>query len=56
MSPASCAARSSVIMSVQKGISLPALQRLLVHDRLATTEVYLNLLPKEGLREFREKC
>ena len=54
MSPASCAVRS-FIMSVQKGISLPALQRLLGHDRLATTEIYLNLSPKEGLREFREK-
>ena len=47
--------RTFVIMSVQKGILLPALQRLLGHDRLATTEIYPNLSPKEGLREFREK-
>ena len=43
------------IMSVQKGISLPALQRLVGHDRLTTTEIYLNLSPEEVLREFREK-
>ena len=29
------------IMSVQKGISLPALQRLLGHDGLTTAEIYL---------------
>ena len=27
------------VTGVQKGISLPALQRLLGHDRLATTEI-----------------
>jgi integrase/recombinase XerD len=40
---------------VQKGISLSALQRLFGHDRLTTTEIYLNLSPEEVLREFREK-
>ena len=40
---------------MQKGISLPVLQRFLMHDRLTTTEIYLNLSPKEVLREFREK-
>jgi hypothetical protein len=29
------------VAAVQKGISLPALQRLLGHDRLTTTEIYL---------------
>jgi integrase/recombinase XerD len=43
------------IAAVQKGISLPALQRLLGHDYLATTEIYLNLSPEEVVREFREK-
>jgi integrase/recombinase XerD len=43
------------VMAVQKGISLPALQRLLGHDRLTTTEIYLNLSPEEVVREFREK-
>ena len=41
--------------AVQKEISLPALQRLLGHDRLTTTEIYLNLSPEEVVREFREK-
>jgi site-specific recombinase XerD len=31
------------VTAVQKGISLPALERLLGHDRLTTTEIYLNL-------------
>ena len=32
-----------------------ALQRLLGHDRLTATEIYLNLSPEDVLREFREK-
>jgi integrase/recombinase XerD len=43
------------VTAVQKGISLPALQRLLGHDRLTTTEIYLNLSPEEVVREFREQ-
>jgi integrase/recombinase XerD len=43
------------VTAIQKGISLPALQRLLGHDRLTTTEIYLNLSPEEVMREFREK-
>jgi integrase/recombinase XerD len=43
------------ITAIQKGISLPALQRLLGHDRLTTTVIYLNLSPEEVVREFREK-
>ena len=43
------------VTAIQKGISLPALQRLLGHDRLTTTEISLNLSPEEVLREFREK-
>jgi integrase/recombinase XerD len=43
------------VAAIQKGISLPALQRLLGHDRLTTAEVYLNLPPEEVSREFREK-
>ena len=40
---------------VQKGISLPSLQKLLGHDRLTTTEIYLNLSPEEAIREFHTK-
>jgi integrase/recombinase XerD len=43
------------VTAIQKGISLPALQRFLGHDRLATTEIYLNLSPEEAIREYREK-
>ena len=43
------------VTAIQKGIFLPALQRLLGHDRLTTTEISLNLSPEEVLREFREK-
>jgi len=43
------------VTAIQKGISLPALQRLLGHDRMTTTEIYLNLSPEEVIREFREK-
>jgi len=43
------------VAAVQKGISLPALQRLLGHDRLTTTEIYLNLSPEDVVREFRDK-
>ena len=43
------------VAAVQKGISLPALQRLLGHDRLTTTEIYLNLSPEDVIREFQAK-
>jgi integrase/recombinase XerD len=43
------------VTAIQKGISLPALQRLLGHDRLTTTEIYLNLSPEDVIREFKEK-
>lgn len=43
------------VTAIQKGISLPALQRLLGHDRLTTTEIYLNLSPEEVIREFQQK-
>lgn len=43
------------VTAVQKGISLPTLQRLLGHDRLATTEIYLNLSPEHVIKEFMDK-
>jgi len=33
----------------------PALRRLLRHDRLTTTEIYLNLSPEDVVREFMAK-
>jgi len=41
--------------AVQKGISLPTLQRLLGHDHLSTTQIYLNLSPEDVVREFHAK-
>ena len=43
------------VTAIQKGISLPALQRLLGHDRLTTTEIYLNLSPEAVIQEFQAK-
>jgi hypothetical protein len=43
------------VTAVRKDIPLPALQQLLGHDRLTTTEISLNLSPEEMVREFREK-
>ncbi len=40
---------------IKKGISTRALMHLLGHDRLSTTELYLNLSPEDAIREFREK-
>lgn len=43
------------VTAIQKGISLPSLQRLLGHDNLATTQIYLNISPEDVIREFKEK-
>ena len=40
---------------IKKGISTRALQTLLGHDRLTTTEIYLNLSPEDAIREFMNK-
>ncbi|MBA7494276.1 Tyrosine recombinase XerD [subsurface metagenome] len=40
---------------VKKGLSSRALQMLLGHDRLTTTEIYLNISPEDVIREFRDK-
>jgi integrase/recombinase XerD len=47
--------QTSSATAIQKGIWLPALQRLLGHDHLATTEISLNLSPEEVIGKFREK-
>jgi integrase/recombinase XerD len=43
------------VTCIQKGISTRALQEILGHDRLATTEIYLNLSPEDVIREFHRK-
>ncbi|MFQ5868226.1 MAG: tyrosine-type recombinase/integrase, partial [bacterium] len=40
---------------IKKGISTRALQTLLGHDRLTTTEIYLNLSPEDAIHEFLNK-
>jgi len=40
---------------IKKGVSTRALQTLLGHDRLTTTEIYLNLSPEDAIREFLNK-
>jgi len=40
---------------IKKGISTRALQTLLGHDRLITTELYSNLSPEDAIREFLNK-
>jgi integrase/recombinase XerD len=43
------------VNAIKKGISTRALMTFLGHDRLATTEIYLNLSPEDAIREFQNK-
>jgi integrase/recombinase XerD len=40
---------------LRKGISLPALERLIGHDHLTTTQLYLNLSPEDVINEYEAK-
>lgn len=40
---------------VKKGVSTASLKKILGHDRLETTEIYLNICPEDALSEFRRK-
>jgi integrase/recombinase XerD len=42
-------------LALQKGISLAAVQKILGHDRLMTTAIYLNFTDAHVVDEFREK-
>ena len=42
-------------LALQKGISLAAVQKILGHDRLATTAIYLNFTDAHVVEEFRDK-
>lgn len=42
-------------LALQKGISLAAVQKMLGHDRLATTEIYLNLTESHVIEEYQNK-
>lgn len=42
-------------LALQKGMSLAAVQKILGHDRLATTAIYLNLTDAHIVEEFEAK-
>ena len=42
-------------LAIQKGISLAAVKKALGHERLATTEIYLNLTDGHLQEEFEAK-
>lgn len=42
-------------LALQKGISLAAIQKILGHDRLTTTAIYLNLTDAHVVEEFMRK-
>lgn len=40
---------------VKRGVSTASLKKILGHDRLETTEIYLNICPEDALAELRRK-
>jgi integrase/recombinase XerD len=40
---------------VKRGVSTASLKKILGHDRLETTEIYLNICPEDALAEFFQK-
>jgi integrase/recombinase XerD len=42
-------------LALQKGISLAAVQKMLGHDRLTTTAIYLNFTDAHVMDEFASK-
>jgi integrase/recombinase XerD len=40
---------------VKRGLSIASLRKLLGHDRLETTAIYLNICPEDALGEFFQK-
>ena len=42
-------------MFLQKGGSIAALKKILGHDRLTTTEIYLNLTAQHVIDEYEQK-
>lgn len=43
------------VTCIKRGISTRSLQQFLGHDRLMTTEIYLNMSPEDACREFVQK-
>ena len=46
---------SFAVNCVKKGVSTASLKKILGHDRLETTEIYLNICPEDALNEFFDK-
>lgn len=42
-------------LALQKGISIATVQKILGHDRLATTSIYLNFTDEHVVDEFSRK-
>ena len=42
-------------LALQKGISISAVQKILGHDKLSTTAIYLNLTNTHVLEEYSQK-
>lgn len=42
-------------LMIQRGISLAAIQKILGHDRLSTTAIYLNLTDEHVVSEYEQK-
>ncbi len=40
---------------LKKGMNIVTVQRLLGHEYLSTTQIYLNLAPEDVVRDFRER-
>jgi integrase/recombinase XerD len=43
------------VTCLRRGITTRTLQYLLGHDRITTTEIYMNLSPEDAIREFQSK-
>jgi integrase/recombinase XerD len=46
---------SFAVNCVKNGLSTASLKKILGHDRLETTEIYLNICPEDALGEFFQK-
>ena len=44
-----------LVSCIKKGISTRSLMTLLAHDRLAATEIYINLSPEYAVKQFQNK-
>ena len=42
-------------LALQKNISIASVQKILGHDRLATTAIYLNLTESHVMEEYQQK-